>query len=363
MSSRHGGVESFIYNYYKFLKESIQVDFITDYEEIPFEKEIKENGSIIHRLPSRSKNPIKYATTIEKILKGNSYDIIWANVTTLSTIELLVQGKKNGVPVRIIHSHNSENMGTMRTKILHSINRKRLTKYATDFWACSKEAGAWMFEGLVNKEDIVVINNAIIADDFTYNESIRTKKRQELNVKDSFVIGTVGRFHRQKNHLFLLDIFKEISVNDSTAKLLMVGDGPLFSETVDYAEKLKIKDKIEFMGQRKDVPELLQAFDVFLLPSNFEGLPFVLVEAQTAGLPCFASAKVMSVDTKITDLLTFIDLEQPAHYWADAILKSKEYPRKNMKNEVVESGFDIESQAISLKKRFEKMVKEREHVK
>lgn len=352
MSGLHGGVESFIYNYTQNFSNDLQIDYITDFSEIPFEDEFISKGSKIFHLPSRKKNYFNYLKEVNSIFENNKYDAVWANVCTLSSIEIMKTAQKHNVDKVIVHSHNSQNMGGKVTKMLHAFNKKQLNRYVTDYWACSPEAGKWMFDGICNTDEITVINNAIDSNLYVYNQEVRNMKRKELGLTNEFVIGHVGRFHFQKNHSFLVDIFNEIQKKESNSKLLLIGSGPLEEEIKNKIQDLHLEDKVLFLGQRSDVQQLMQAMDTFLLPSNFEGLPFVLVEAQAAGLPAFTSKDVVSSEAKITDLLTYIDLSKSASYWADAVLESKEIDRKDRRGDISQAGFDIATEARKVEDNF-----------
>ena len=349
MSELHGGVESFIYNYASNFSDDVQVDYITDYDSIPFEKEFRESGSRIYSLPSRRKHYLQYKKELNAIFTNNHYDVVWANVCSLSSIDVLSVAKKMGVPKRIVHSHNSHNMSGFITGILHGINKKRIEDIATDFWACSAHAGEWMFPSGIS--DVKVVNNAINTKLFSFNPEVRKQTRTDLGIDTNFVVGHVGRFHYQKNHELLINIFYELLALKPEAKLVLVGSGELENEIVDQIANLKIQDSVLILGQRNDIPDLLQAFDVFLLPSRFEGLPFVLVEAQASGLVSFTSKDVVSDQSKISEILHFIELSKSPKEWAEEVLENYT-PRVDTTNDIINAGFDIATEASKVEKLF-----------
>ena len=349
MSELHGGVESFIHNYTSNFSDQIQVDYITDYATIPFEEELTQSGSKIFKLPSRRKHYLQYKKALNSVFDNNHYDVVWANVCSLSSIDVLVVAKNHNVKKRIVHSHNSLNMSGFVTSTLHGINKKRISSVATDFWACSTHAGAWMFPDEIS--DVKVINNAIDTKIFSIDESKRHEIRNALDIENNFVIGNVGRFHYQKNHEFLIQIFNELLLLKPEAKLVLVGSGDLENDVKNQIQELGIQDKVLMLGQRKDIPTLLQGFDVFLLPSRFEGLPFVLVEAQATGLVSFTSKDVVSDQSKISDLLHFVELSKTPKEWANEIVNNY-IPRTDVTHDVIRAGFDITTEALKVEKLF-----------
>ena len=349
MSELHGGVESFIHNYASNFSDDVQVDYVTDYGSIPFEEELMSKGSKIFKLPSRRKHYLQYKKALNSVFDNNHYDVVWANVCSLSSIDVLVVAKKHNVRKRIVHSHNSLNMSGFVTSTLHGFNKKRISSVATDFWACSTHAGEWMFPEEIT--DVKVINNAINTKLFSIDEKKRLEIRKALDIENNFVIGNVGRFHYQKNHEFLIRIFKELLVLKPSSKLVLVGSGDLEINVKKQIQELDIEDSVLMLGQRKDIPNLLQGFDVFLLPSRFEGLPFVLVEAQATGLVSFTSKDVVSDQSKISELLHFIDLSKSPKEWAHEIVDNY-VPRIDVTQDVVNAGFDISTEALKVEKLF-----------
>ena len=352
MSQLHGGIESFLHAYVMNSDQDIQFDFVKIEDEIPFEKDFEKRGSTIFKVNGRRDGIKQYRESLDTIIIQGKYDVVWSNLCTLSDIEILKIAKKNGVRKRIIHSHNGENMGNILTKVMHKVNSKKLKSIVTDFWACSQLAGEWMFDGIIDKSEIVLINNAIDAKQYIYNPFIRAEVRESLEIFPStFVVGHVGRLHFQKNQKYLIDIFNEIQKLHPDSILVMVGSGELKQELEVQIKKLYIEDKVMFLGQRKDVVRLLQAFDNFVLPSVFEGLPVVLVESQAAGLETFVSTAV-SEHSKISPLVEFLSLEEDPKLWAERILAKKDNRRKNTYKDIVLANYDIENEASRLKKLF-----------
>lgn len=354
MTSETGGVESFIMNYVRHMVgNGIEFDFLAYNRRPAFSEEIESLGGKIIVIPGRGKNPFKCISAIKHLLKKTKYDAVWSNLCYLSDVLLLKYAKKSGVPTRIIHAHNNVNMSGKINGFLHNCNRKKIGKIATDFWCCSDSAGEFFYpESVRSGEKYRVIPNAIDTEKFTFDSSVRESKRKELGIADKFVIGNVGRFHFQKNHMFLLEIFNQVCLMHQDSVLLLIGDGEIRPQIESKIEELGLENNVILLGRRGDVNELMCAMDVFLLPSLFEGLGIVLIEAQCSGLYCFASSNNIPQEAKVTDLLDFIDLNSEPKIWAEEILKAKNLLRKNHSSEVKESGYDIKVNSEKLYKYF-----------
>lgn len=345
-----GGVESVVMNYYRHIdRTKIQFDFICDEDStnIPYE-EIEKLGGRVILIPPYQKL-FKYHNKLKKILKDGNYKIVHSHINTLSIFSLFA-AKCAGVPVRIAHSHSTTNKKEKKKNLLKQALRPFSKEFATDYMCCSELAGRWLFGNKeYDKGNVYLLNNAIDLDKFKYDEKIRSEKRKKLNISDdTLVIGHVGRFVEQKNHRFLIDIFNEIHKQNSNSILLLAGQGPLMEEIKSKVESLGLEKFVIFLGQRNDIDELYQAFDVFCLPSLYEGLPVVGVEAQATGLLCIFSDD-MTKETKVLDTTEFLSLKQSAEEWAYKILKkSKSFKRKNCTNKISKKGFDIKKEANKL---------------
>lgn len=345
-----GGVEAVTINYYRNIdKNKVQLDFICDEDStnIPYE-EIERMGGKVIIIPSYSK-PFKYHKALKRVLKEGNYKIIHSNINTLSVFSLFA-AKCAGVPVRIAHSHSTTNKKEKKKNLMKQILRPFSKVFATDYMCCSELAGRWLFGNKeYDKGNVYLLNNAIDLDKFKYNESLRKKKRKELGIKDdTLVIGHIGRFVAQKNHDFLIDIFNEIHKKNNNSILLLAGQGPLMEDIKNKVKELNLDDNVKFLGQRNDVNELYQAFDVFLLPSLYEGLPVVGVEAQAAGLLCYLSDD-MTKETKVLDITKFMSLNNTPKEWADNILDDvKKYKRIDTSKEMTAKNFNIKEEAKKL---------------
>ena len=337
-------------NYYRHIdRTKIQFDFICDEDStnIPY-GEIEKMGGKVILIPPYQK-VFKYHKKLKEVLKSGGYKIVHSHINTLSVFSLFA-AKCAGVPVRIAHSHSTTNKKEKKRNLLKQVLRPFSKVFATDYMCCSELAGRWLFG---NKEydngNVYLLNNAIDLDKFKYDEKLRKEKRKELNIKeDTLVIGHVGRFVEQKNHRFLIDIFNEVHKQKENSILLIAGHGPLMEEMKEKARNLGLEKNVKFLGQRNDINELYQAFDVFCLPSLYEWLPVVGVEAQATGLLCIFSDD-MTKETNVLDSTEFLSLNQSVEEWTFTILKKyKSFKRKNCTNEISKKDFNIKKEAKKL---------------
>ena len=351
-----GGVEAVVMNYYRHIDRSkIQFDFICDEDSnnIPYEEIESLGGKVILILPYQK--VFKYHKALKRALKEGNYKIVHSHINTLSVFSLFA-AKCAGVPVRIAHSHSTTNKKEKKKNLLKQILRPFSKVFATDYMCCSEPAGRWLFGNKeYDKGNVYLLNNAIDLDKFKYDEKIRNEKRNELNIDDdTLVIGHVGRFVEQKNHRFLIDIFNEVHKEKENSILMLVGQGPLMEEIKEKVKTLGLEKNVMFLGQINDVKDLYQAFDVFCLPSLYEGLPVVGVEAQATGLLCLFSDE-MTKETKVLDTTEFLSLEQGQKKWANAILKNnKIFKRINTKKEISKNRFNIEDESKFLEEYYNK---------
>lgn len=346
-----GGVEAVVMNYYRHIdKNKIQFDFIIDEDSngIPKE-EIESMGGKVILIPPYQK-VIKYHKELKRVLKDGKYRIVHSHINTLSVFSLYA-AKCAGIPIRIAHSHSTTNKLEKKKNLMKQVLRHFSRMFATDYFACSELAGKWLFgnKALTNGK-ICVLNNAIEVESYIYNEELRRKKRKELNIQDNqIVIGHIGRFVKQKNHSFLIDIFNEIHKKNEQMVLVLVGQGPLEQEIKDKVKVLGLEECVKFLGQRDDVNELYQAIDIIAFPSLYEGLGMVLIEAQASGIYCIASTHVPD-NAKISNQLDFISLNEPEQ-WINTILnKQNQMNRINLIEEVRKCGYDIKIETKKLEK-------------
>ncbi|WP_304153470.1 glycosyltransferase family 1 protein [Megamonas hypermegale] len=345
-----GGVEAVIMNYYRNIdRNKIQFDFVIDgYEKTSLDNEISSLGGKVYKVEPYTKNPFKNIYQIYRIVKDNNYQIVHSNMNTLSIFSLFAAWLA-GAKVRILHNHSTAVKSEKLRSAMKYILRPFAPIFANEYLACSKHAGEWMYgKKKMEEGKVKVLNNAINVDDFAYNPNLREKLRHDLNIdKDTLVIGHVGRFMYQKNHDFLIDIFKEIHKQKNNSLLLLIGDGSLRATIEAKVQNYGLKDCVKFLGLRKDVKDLYNVMDVFVLPSWYEGLPVVSVEAQANGLSCFVSDKV-SKECNLSSSMHFISLDENAEVWSKAILGSNIRRNKNAKQELIANNFEIKNEVKKL---------------
>ncbi len=250
------------------------------------------------------------------------------------------------VPNRISHGHTLSEDKTAKGRFLgYAFKRmvKKLVNYnATQFLACSYEVGHWLYgEAIVKRDKFKVIRNAICAKSFAFNEDVRASVRADMNLGDNFVIGHIGNFTQPKNYPFILQIFESILLKEKNSVLVLVGNYQNDLTVHQRVKELGLEGQVLFTGIRSDISRLLQAMDVFLFPSLFEGLPVTLIEAQASGLPCFVS-DVVTEEVKVTNGVYFLSLNQSSQVWADEIVSvMKFYQRESTCVEICDAGYDV----------------------
>ena len=356
MTRNLGGIETYLIEQFRHLdKSKIDYDFvnITGEYSICYEDEILASGSKIFKVVSRHKNPLLHYWQWFNILLQNKgvYDVIVLNTNSLEYVFPLVLGKIFGIPVRVIHSHNSgfENKQGLARRLLVGMNKKLLAWSANLRFACSQFAGQWMFKD----NPYHVIYNAIDIHKYDADLAVRDEMRQALNLDTALTLLHVGRFSYQKNHSFLLDIFKEVHSIQPDSVLLLVGDTTEESEFLtEVKRKIKaygLENVVRLLGSRDDVNKIMQAADVLVMPSFFEGLTVVGIEAQASDLPLLLSDTV----TKELGLLPstqFISLEAGPTAWAEAIVNSKQHNRQSRYEELKAAGYDIGNETERVEK-------------
>lgn len=340
-----GGLETMIMNYYRHIdRNKVQFDFLVHRDfEADYDQEILQMGGRIYHLPQL--NPIgkEYLQKLDTFfLEHSEYKIIHSHLDCMAGIPLKY-AKRHHVPARIAHAHSS-NQTKDKKYVLKLWYKRNITHYATHLFACAELAGKWMF----GTEKFKVLNNAIDSKKYEYNLKIAENMRSVFAIpKDAFVIGHVGRFAPPKNHKFLVEIFKRLCEKEENSRLILVGDGDLRANTEALVCELGIKEKVIFAGVCSNVNEILQAMDVFVFPSIYEGLPVSIIEAQAAGLPCFISDRV-PIECKKTDLVQQISLDMEIDEWVEKILNIRYQPRKKNSEKIKGAGFDIVNNAKRL---------------
>lgn len=338
-----GGVEAVIYNYFSHMNmDKFEVHIISNSPSVKeCEEQFRNLGCIIHVLPERRKDFFENLKQTLRIFKENDFDILHSHMNLNSFYHTFL-GSLAGIKVRIAHSHLVEFPTGTISKIVAKFKKVLNKLFANRYFACGESAGRYMF----GKSKVHILKNAINIDSFLYNEATRKELRQNLGIENKFCIGHVGRFTEQKNHEMIIDIFNEYLKLNENAVLMLIGTGDLEDTIRTKAKQLKILDKILFMGVKNDIYNYYQAMDAFLFPSIYEGLGIVLVEAQSASLPCYAS-DVVPNEAKVSELVEFISLSSPANEWAKHI-KCFDNVRTDRQAQIISAGYEINNAAKDL---------------
>lgn len=344
-----GGVDRLLYDYCAHLSDDVQFDFIvTSKNEGILEQPLKDLGCKIYRVSQLKEDFKGHRDQMEKILQAGNYDIIhdhsgykaWCNLTV---------AKKCGVKTRIAHSHLAFVNESFVGRVVRKISTALTKLYATDLFACGNDAAKWMWgEKSFSKNKVYIMKNAVVSENFNFSSEKREKLRKELGVENQFVIGNVARITYQKNQEFLVEAFSEIKKHRDDAVLLLVGRGDNEEQIKNQVAELKLNDSVIFTGVRNDVPDLLNAMDVFVLPSRFEGLPVTLIEIQANGLPGVISDTVTK-EMKLSEELLFLSLEKNYEEWANVILSNG---RSLSLNAVENTSYDLKLATKDLKNKY-----------
>lgn len=365
-SFRNGGTEAVILNYYNHIDHSrFHIDFAIHASEAncinnPVHQQLIASGATLYYITPRNINLLQNRRDLIHLFSSEHYDIVHTHMDSAASIVLSI-AKRYGVMVRIAHSHNTMHQISINSpkKLVHFLCLEyfRLTvrTVATNYMACSKAAGLWLF-GKKRLSQTIILHNAIEADAYAYSSDIRADIRRRLNIENKLVVGHVGRFSKQKNHAFLIDIFHELHQRIPDSVLLLIGDGELKNDIQNLADQYGLTNNIIFYGTSNRVPSLMQSMDVFLLPSLFEGLALVAVEAQAAGLKVFASENVTSETALIPQLFTALPLSCPPKIWCDVIQKELNGFHRTITTKFIQkAGYDINQSVHILETYYEQL--------
>lgn len=355
MTSNVGGVETFLLNICRNIDwKKFQFDFLCSSEnKIAFESELKKLGSNIYYIVPKRKNYYLHMKQIKKIFKyGKKYDVLWANLNSLANIDYIKYAKKYNYKKVIVHSHNVDNMGDRLQKIAHTLNKCRIDKIATDFWACSKAAGKWFFPNKLG-DKIQFIHNAIDIEKFKFNIEKREFYKKKFGLENNIVLGNVGRLHYQKNQIFLINIMEKMLEKDKDYILIIIGDGEDRSFLEKTVKEKQLQNNIIFLGIQEDIGGILSAMDCFVFPSRFEGLSITALEAQANGIPMVVSNEALCEEGTINENIGTLDLNESVEIWCDYIMKYSNFGRKQfdkIEEDFRKKGFLITTEIKKLQK-------------
>lgn len=349
---QRSGITAVAMNYFRAMdKTKVHIDFLVlEDSEKTLVDEIRNSGSNVYFMPSLSIRRIyRFWVYINKFFEEHrGYVAVHSHFYQIDAL-IYPAAKRNGIKNCISHSHNTE-YSDYKIKAIRNKVMSLPIKYEATVWgACGIKAGRFLYgKKFLDSPKHLIINNAVDTQEFLYNPSIRREVREKLNLGNEILLGTIGRMMPQKNQGFLIKVFADLLKQDAdrTYKLMVVGDGDLRPEIIKSARESGVSDKIIFMGQRNDVNRLLQAMDLFLLPSLYEGLPVVGIEAQASGLPCIFSSTI----TKEIDICNsiFLDIDKGTKPWVDAIKSKAGFTRHDTSEIIVKNNFDIGKEADKL---------------
>ena len=342
--SLSNGVAAYLMNYYQHMNlENFETTILVLNEDNKGRYEAFENlGCKIIEMFKTESWP-EYIKRVKKLFEDNRFDIVHCHAPNYGAF-YMHYAKKNGVNVRILHSHSNRYADSKVNAIRNFLLFKIAVKNSNYYLACSKEAGSFLFK----RKKFEIMFNAIDFSKYKYNAIKREEIRKELNLENNFVLGNVGRLCKQKNQLFAIDVLKELLKQNSNSKLVLIGDGELKDKIESKISELKLENNVMLLDSMPNVNEYYNCFDAFLFPSTFEGLGIVLIEAQVNSLPSYTSAVRVPELAKISPLLKYIELEKGAKAWADYILNDKDNARKDCYDDISKSSFNIENEAKEL---------------
>lgn len=359
-----GGAETLIVNLFKEMDpQKFHVDFLVyENRNYFYTQEVINNGGGVIPLSNRESNilPIRLIQRwwrLYHVLKTGDYDVFHCNCDfSLKFVEMMI-ARFAGVKKRVCHSHSTNISNTgFRGRVMRALHRicvPLIVYFSTDLIACSSDAGAWLY-GKNPSKKILILRNGIETQKFDYSPTLRRVTRNQLRISDStLVIGLVARFVPEKNHEFLIQILKSGIQDGARAHLILIGDGALKTDIENLVATNNLSASVTFVGVTLNVTDYLQAMDVFVMPSVYEGLPVSLIEAQSAGLPCLIS-DVITHDVDVTGNVHWLPLKTGALSWWKEISKiNNDFIRHSTRSQIIEAGYDLNQSCRILEDRFE----------
>lgn len=352
MAIDYNGVTDCLLQYLRAMDRSgMQIDILSAVSvNSKMEKNFLEIGCRVYKIDCRKKNPPLYVLKLAKFVKKGQYDIVHAHGNSATMAFDMLGAYLGGCKVRIAHSHSTE----CGSKWLDKMLRPFFYHLYTQGMACGKLAGEWLFQ----ERKYNILPNGREIDSYRYSVDARRDIRNKYNISDELVIGHVGRFNCSKNHKFVLEIFEELLKKRKDIRLILIGEGTLFEQIKMSAAEKNIAKYITFTGSVDNVPEMLSAMDVMVLPSLHEGLPLVVMEWQAAGLPCIISDNITR-ECAVTELVHYLSLAVGAKKWAEMIVQISEEKvgrtSKKLADKLKAAGYDIEDNAKKLRELYESL--------
>ncbi|MGL6107384.1 glycosyltransferase [Romboutsia sp.] len=345
-----GGIESRLLDWYRNIDRSniqfclVKLNNIDDTHNI---SEFKRLGGEVYNFPSLNlKNSFKYIKELTKLFKNNKFDVVHVHDVN-SGIFVLIIAKISKIKLRILHSRTTDYLPNEKNLLIKKSLKKLGPIFSNKFFACSDEAGIWLF-GDKKSKDVKVIKNGIQIEKFIFDEEKRNSIRQELGIKDKKVVGTISRLSPQKNINFLLKVFSKIYEKDNNTVLLIVGEGQMKQELIEKAKYLSLENQIIFLGEKNDVWNYYMAFDLFISTSLYEGFGTTAIESQATGTPTLLSTGFPNV-VCVTNIVERINLDDSIEKWAERSIKlMKVRGKKTITNEIIEAGYSAEQVAKNL---------------
>lgn len=354
-----GGIEQMVYQIFQRLDPGkIHCDFLCYCRRCVYEDELKAAGSRVYHVTRRGENPLRCRRELKSFFKekGDAYDYIWIHTSSASNCMGHIFARRYTHAQIITHSHGThfesrKGLVHMLHTFLHKRHQRTLTRCTDFYFACSRAAGEWLYG--TRAHPVEIVKNGIVPERYRFDPAVRSRIRASLSLDGCSVIGHAGRFSTVKNHTFLIDIFSVLAGESDTYRLLLAGEGELLPEIRQKVSDLGLEEKVLFIGFREDLNCILQAVDVLLLPSLYEGFPLVAVEAQASGAACLLSDTI-SREVSLTDLATYMSLNEPPEKWADKIrellLRHRETDRTVYGRKIREAGYDIAHTASELER-------------
>lgn len=341
-----GGAETFLMKVYRNIdKSKYQFDFcLSSAERSFYESEIEKLGGRVFHIEPKTDNFCLFKKKLYNIVKDNDYQYvlrITANATGFIDLKI---AKEAGAKTCIGRSSNSNDEGKLKNKMAHTLGKYFFLKYVDKAISPSKLAAKYTFgKNCFETKNVSILHNGLDIEQYKFTQLGRKQIRREFKIReDAVVIGNIGRFMIQKNHKLIVDIFFEIYKLNSRAVLLLVGTGELLEDIKKQVRGYNLDDNVIFAGVRSDIPSILSAMDVLLMPSLYEGMPNVVIEAQATGLPCVISDTITE-EADITGLLKYVSLNEKIDTWANCVLNSVSVFRENTQDKFISNGYDIAS--------------------